>query len=171
MTHNQTLKIIRRFFWHLLVNKIASSILLTRSMRCFIYKLCGMEIRTRHINARCCFEAKNVKIGMGSFINYNCFFDGNATIEIGDNVAVAHQVMFCTSTHKIGSSTKRAGEWYVQPITVGNGCWIGARSTILPGVSIGAGCVIAAGSMVLKDCEPNCLYAGIPAKKVKELDP
>lgn len=36
-------------------------------------------------------------------------------------------------------------------------------------ITIGSGCVIAAGSVVIHDCEDNCLYAGNPAKKIKEL--
>lgn len=54
-------------------------------------------------------------------------------------------------------------------ITVGDGCWIGTNVTILPGVNIRNGCVIGAGSLVTKDCEPNGLYVGVPAKRIKEL--
>ncbi|MBS4209150.1 hypothetical protein KHA95_13895 [Bacillus sp. FJAT-50079] len=36
------------------------------------------------------------------------------------------------------------------PVIIGKGCWIGARSTILPGVVIGDGCVIAASSMLAR---------------------
>ncbi|QJA09391.1 acyltransferase [Romboutsia sp. CE17] len=78
--------------------------------------------------------------------------------------------MFCTSTHKIGDKSKRAGNFYSQNIKVGNGCWIGARATILPGVIIEDGCIIAAGSVVSKNCESNYLYAGIPAKKIRCLE-
>jgi acetyltransferase-like isoleucine patch superfamily enzyme len=41
---------------------------------------------------------------------------------------------------------------------------------VLPGVEIGAGCVIAAGSVVVKNTEPDGLYAGVPATRKKELD-
>lgn len=77
--------------------------------------------------------------------------------------------MFCSSTHKIGSEKKRAGDAVGNPIYIEDGCWIGARSLILPGVTIGKGTIIAAGSIVTKNCEPNSLYAGIPAKKIKHL--
>ena len=50
-----------------------------------------------------------------------------------------------------------------------DGCWICAGCTILPGVTIGEGCVIAAGSVVNKDCAPDGLYAGVPAKRIKDL--
>lgn len=56
------------------------------------------------------------------------------------------------------------------PIEIKDGCWIGAGSIILPGTIVGSGCVIAAGSLVKGECKPNCLYAGIPAKIIRELD-
>ncbi|WP_060664555.1 DapH/DapD/GlmU-related protein [Bacillus sp. CHD6a] len=79
------------------------------------------------------------------------------------------EVLFCTSTHEFGTCERRAGKPYGKPIKIGNGCWVGARVTILPGVTIGDGCIIAAGSVVTKDCESNSLYSGVPAKRVKGL--
>jgi maltose O-acetyltransferase len=40
---------------------------------------------------------------------------------------------------------------------------------LLPGVTVGDGCVIAAGSVVTGDCEPHGVYAGVPAKRVRDL--
>ncbi|QYR20593.1 acyltransferase [Paenibacillus sp. sptzw28] len=78
-------------------------------------------------------------------------------------------VLFCTSSHDPGTKHKRAGKNNGKPIIIGDGSWIGARSIILQGVTVGEGCIIAAGSLVNKDCEPNGLYAGIPAKRIKDL--
>jgi len=97
------------------------------------------------------------------------FFDGSAPIHIGKNCGIGMEVLFCTSTHLPGPPTERAGPVHPQPITVGDGCWIGARAVILPGVTIGEGCVIAAGAVVHRDCAPNSLYAGVPARRIKEL--
>ncbi|HJI67776.1 MAG TPA: hypothetical protein OIM01_05135 [Coriobacteriaceae bacterium] len=68
--------------------------------------------------------------------------------------------MFCCSTHSLGLAGRRAGETYNRDIYVGKGCWIGTRSTILPGVNIGNGSVIAAGAVVAKDVPANCLAGG-----------
>ena len=51
---------------------------------------------------------------------------------------------------------------------VGNDVWIGYGAIVLCGVTIGSGSIIAAGSVVTKDVEPYCIYAGVPAKKVAE---
>ena len=62
-----------------------------------------------------------------------------------------------------------AGQHNDLPVEVGEGCWIGGRCTILPGVSIGEGCVVAAGSVVASDCRAHGLFAGVPAVLKKEL--
>lgn len=53
-------------------------------------------------------------------------------------------------------------------VTIGDDVWIGYGSIILSGVNIGNGSIIAAGSVVTKDVEPYCIYAGVPAKKVSD---
>lgn len=106
-------------------------------------------------------------IGDSSFINQRCIL-GPGTI-IGSNVSLGHQVSLITATHKIGQSHKRAGEAVFLPIHIEDGCWIGANSTILGGITIGKGCIIAAGAVVNKDCESDSLYGGVPARFIKKL--
>ncbi|PAF37606.1 hypothetical protein CHH58_10380 [Terribacillus saccharophilus] len=116
------------------------------------------------------FNGLKVNVGNDSWINSNCFFDGdNENIHIGSNCGIGMQVLFCTSSHEIGYPGRRGGPVIKKPVIIGNGCWIGARATILPGVTIGEGCIVAAGSVVTKDCLPHGLYAGVPAKRVREL--
>ena len=107
--------------------------------------------------------------GGGTFINYNCFFDLGDDIVIGKNCNLAYNVTIMNSSHKIGTSKRRASENITAPTKIGNGVWIGANSVIFPGVTIGDGVIIGAGSLVTKDCEPDCLYAGHPAIKVRGL--
>ena len=61
------------------------------------------------------------------------------------------------------------GELIKSSIHIGKGCWIGANALIRPGVDIAAGRVIAAGAVVVKNCDANGLYAGVPARRVKDL--
>jgi acetyltransferase-like isoleucine patch superfamily enzyme len=51
---------------------------------------------------------------------------------------------------------------------VGENCFIGGRSLILPGVEIGDNCVVGAGSVVTKSVPPRCVVAGNPAKILRE---
>ncbi len=110
-------------------------------------------------------------IGKFCWINVGTFFNLGGKITIGDRVGIGHEVMFLTDTHAIGGAERRAGAVHALPITIGDGVWIGARATILPGVTIGAGAIIAAGSLVAKDVPANVLAGGVPAKVIKELEP
>ena len=87
-----------------------------------------------------------------------------ADIYIGARCDIGPSVEFITGSHVIGTSQRRAGKGTALPISVGDGCWIGARTLILGGVRIGAGCVVAAGSVVTRDVPANVLVAGVPAR-------
>ena len=92
-------------------------------------------------------------------------------MRIGAGCFLAMHVVVGTWTHEIGPEAQRAGPTSVRPVTIADGCWIGARATILPGVTVGRGCIVAAGAVVSGDCEPNGLYAGVPAVRKRDLVP
>jgi len=102
------------------------------------------------------------RLTVGSYCGFNvrCYFELTDRIVIGDHVAVGQDVMFLTRTHDISNPRRRAGDVRSAPIEIGNGSWIGARCTILPGVKIGAGSVIGASVTVAKDVPPNTLLMG-----------
>lgn len=143
------------------------------SIRMFLYRLVGLKIgENTRINPKCFFSTSNISIGCNSFINRFCeAHDGlmGGGILIGNNCYIAFNVVFCLVSHEIGASHMRAGKRFGGNIIIGDGSWIGANTTIMPNVIIGKGVVIAAGSLVNKDCEDNCLYAGVPARRIKEL--
>ena len=95
----------------------------------------------------------------------------NADIVIGSCCDIGPGVEFITGSHEAGSSRRRAGEGFAKSISIGDGVWIGAKSTILGGVTVGAGSIIAAGSLVRSNIPPNCLVAGIPAVIKRALPP
>ncbi len=102
------------------------------------------------------------RLSVGTYCGFNarCYFELADKITIGDHVAVGQDVMFLTRTHDTSNPLKRAGNTGSAPIEVGNGAWIGARCTILPGVKIGAGAVIGASVVVAKDVPANMLLMG-----------
>ena len=163
---------LARLYRDITLNGVCKSALLPRKVRWRALAWFGLDIGGAcTISPACWFGGTNVAIGAGSTVNYGVFFDNSARIELGSMVDVGMEVMFCTGTHEFGTPKRRAGRAHGSAITVGDGTWIGARAIILPGVTIGPGCVIAAGSVVVADCPPNGLYAGVPARLVRQLNP
>ena len=110
-------------------------------------------------------------IGSECWIGRDLTVTGNGDGYIGDRCDLAPGVMFVTGSHAIGDSHRRAGKGNNQPIRVGDGCWLGARATVLGGVTLGSGTVVAACACVAKDQPDNCLTGGVPAKIIRELEP
>lgn len=104
-----------------------------------------------------------LKLGSG-YIDRKAVIYCYKNISIGQNVMIAEDVMIRDSNnHSI------AYDGYVKesPVVIGNKVWIGARTTVLCGVTIGDGAVVAAGSVVTKDVPAHSLVGGIPAKVLK----
>lgn len=108
-------------------------------------------------------------IGSNCWIGAGLTVHGNGTVVIKDNVDFGPGVVLLTGGHKIGNSDRRAGDGESYNIEIENGCWIGARSTILGNTTIGDGSIVAACSCVINSVPDNSLAAGIPALVKKEL--
>ena len=164
------------FLYSFLINNVASSI--NQSTRDYIYKIVKFSNSSVNIRSKCYFQSPfTIEFGRNIFINKNCrFYNGygqdNARVIIHDNVTIGFDNVFVTTSHKIGESKYRADymDYYCSPIEIDDGVWITTNCTILPGVHIGRGCIIAAGAVVINDCEPNYLYGGVPAVKIRKLD-
>lgn len=111
---------------------------------------------------------KNLIIGERAWLNFGCVFDLEDQITIGDSVDIGHEVLFMTTTHEIGNQSRRAAKRITKPIVIENGVWLGARCTILPGITIGEGSIVAAGAVVTKDVAPNTIVGGVPATVLRQ---
>lgn len=160
---------LNRYFSYVILNTVAGSFLCPMRLRRLIYKLFGHNVCM--VYSGCFIGVGNgkLRVGQNSYCNYRCFFDLGNDITIGDNCSIAYNVTFVNSTHIIGNSEHRAEGVVNYPIVIEDGVWIGANATIMPGVTIAKGCVIAAGALVTKTTEPNGLYAGVPSKRIKNL--
>lgn len=157
----------RRFYR----NSVLGSDLLPPALRVRALRRTGIGLGAVSLYDHCYFGSTDVVIGDGSFVNAEVFFDSAGGISIGRDCAIGMRTLLLTSGHGVGPSGRRAGPVERRPISIGDGCWIGAGVTILPGVSVGRGCVVAAGAVVTRDCEPDSLYAGVPARLVRALGP
>ena len=107
-----------------------------------------------------------------AFINVGAFIDGSSNVTLEEGVRVGPYVKILSGTHEFRQNEMRrslADPTIPRPVLIKRGCWIGFGASILPGVTIAEGCIIAAGALIKDDTDPNCLYAGVPARKVKHL--
>jgi maltose O-acetyltransferase len=138
-----------------------------------LYNWAGVHLgKNVRMHSAVLFESTNVIVGENSWIGSQVVLipSNSAEICIGSNCDIAPGCLFVVGTHELGTPLRRAGTGKSLPIFIGNGTWIGAKTTILGGVSIGNGVVIAAGSLVRTDIPSNTLFAGVPAKFVRKLD-
>ena len=151
------------------LNVIAGATVSPRILRFLLYRAWGVRTQTYNIGAHCFVGGGRLTLGRSTYVNFGCFFDTSAPITIGARCALGPQVAILTSSHDLGPVHQRAGQLSASPVEIGDGCWIGARATILPGVTLGPGAVVAAGACVTADCEPNSLYGGVPARLLRSL--
>ena len=88
-------------------------------------------------------------------------------IKIGKGTWIAPNVGIITQNHDLKDLKKAA---LAEDVIIGEECWIGMNSVILPGVILGDHTIVGALSLVNKSfIEGNCLIAGNPAKKIRDL--
>lgn len=107
----------------------------------------------------------NLEVGDHSWIGENAWIDSLDKIKIGNDVCISQGTYFCTGNHDWSDPCFGL---ILKPIVIEDGAWVGARSTVLPGVTVASHSIIAAGTTIAKDTEPYMIYSGNPATAVKK---
>ena len=104
-----------------------------------------------------------------NFWTFGCYFQNiEGKIYIGKGTYIAPNVGIITSNHNIDDLKKHKNG---EDVIIGENCWIGMNSVILPGVILGNHTVVGAGSVVTKSFEDgNCVIAGNPAKRIERIN-
>ena len=114
---------------------------------------------------------KNLIIGSGVTIGpYSNIFN-YVNVEIEDDVELGPCLHIQTNDHVWGDKNAALGKQGAKmgKVFIGYGVFIGARVTILQGVTIKRLSVIAAGSVVTRSLESGAIYGGIPAKRLQSV--
>lgn len=130
---------------------------------------------------------------IGCYERCTFFVDRGAVLTIGDNVGMSQAALICHKSIIIGNNVKIGGGVCIydtdfhsldpvirrssedlknraeKPVVIGNDVFIGAKSIILKGVTIGENSVIGAGSVVTKSVPANQIWAGNPAKFIRNI--
>lgn len=115
-----------------------------------------------------CDYGYNIYCGENVFFNINCVVLDEAKVTIGSNVLFGPGVQLYTASHPLDKILRKTHK-ISKTITIGDDCWIGGNTVILPGITIGNGCVIGAGSVITKNIPDDSLAVGNPAKVIRKL--
>lgn len=124
------------------------------------------------------FESLGGRIGENSFFNIGFTVSPNnnlSYLHIGKNVSIAPNVICICESNANNGDEINSYEYVKNKLTeakeivIEDEVWIGANVTILPGVTIGRCTIIGAGSVVTKDLDSYSVYAGSPARKIRDI--
>jgi acetyltransferase-like isoleucine patch superfamily enzyme len=141
---------------------------------------------------------ENLKLNNGNRHNVigrqqRCIFWVDGELIIQDNVGISSTAIVCEKSIKIGNNVKIGGNTVIYDtdfhsldpqirnsksdkksaislsVIIEDNVFIGAHSTILKGVTIGENSIVGACSVITKNIPPNEIWAGNPAKKIKNI--
>jgi len=131
-----------------------------------------------------CFLAENatiigdVEMGEDCSVWFQAIVRGDVnSIRIGNKVNIQDAaIIHCTyerAATRIGNNVSIGHRAIVHGCTIHDNVLVGMGAMIMDNAVVNSNCLVAAGAVVLENSvlESNCIYAGIPAKKVKELSP
>ncbi len=115
----------------------------------------------------------NVTMGNDVFFNRGCYVAVHSKLTIGNYCLFGEGVSIHDENHVVGlGSEPIASRGFVtKPVIIGNNVWVGAKATILPGITIGDNAVVGANAVVTHDVPANTIVGGIPARILREIEP
>lgn len=116
-------------------------------------------------------NGERIEIGARSHIGEQCALwagDQTGRIVIGADALFGPQVYITVANYRFdaGAPVMRQ-ERSERDVVIGADVWLGARVTVLPGVTIGDGSIVAAGAVVTEDVPPGSIAAGVPARVIR----
>ena len=112
---------------------------------------------------------QNLELGNNVTIQPMTYIEASGGVKIGSDTSIAHGVSIMSETHNTSDRDelfKNQGMTY-KPVVIGEDTWIGAKATIVAGVTIGNKAIIGANSVVTKDVPDYAIVVGSPARIIK----
>ena len=141
------------------------------SLKRFLLRIAGIKVgeNSKIVGKIKIGTVANLSIGKECWIGSGLSIYGNGNVYIEDKCDLAPDIAFITGTHRVGTKERRAGKGISQNIRIEESCWIGARVTIMGGVTVFKSSIIGTCSLVTKDIKSDVIAFGIPAKEIKQL--
>ena len=152
------------------------NLLISRDAKFYNPSTIALESNIR-IDDFCILSAEKGGIQIASYVHIACFTSliGKAPIKVGRFSNLSSRVSIYSSSDDYSGETMtnpmvpeelknvRSAEVVVDEHVI-----IGCNATVLPGVTLSQGVAVGAHSLINSDCEAFKIYAGIPAKAIKE---
>lgn len=103
-------------------------------------------------------------IGKNAWIGENVWIDNLTEVTIGPNCCISQGALLLTGNHNYKSTLF---DLMVAPITLEEGVWIGARSTVCPGVVCKSHAILTVNSVATQNLAPYSIYSGNPAQFIR----
>lgn len=156
----------KQFFWYVVGAPFVQHRLTPSRWKCWMLRAFGASIG-QGVRIKPGVRIKfpwRLTVGNYVWIGEEAWLDNLAPITLESNVCLSQSVYLCTGNH---DWSHPHFQLMTAPILIEQGCWIAARSTIGPGVTVGQGAVLTLGSVTGKSLDSMTIYAGNPAQPVK----
>lgn len=135
-----------------------------------LFRRCGRNVR---FDPRGVYSFGNIEIGSDVFIGRGAMLSSEKSIRIGNKVMIGPGLAIMGGDHNFAVPGRcmfdvhEKRETDDRDVVIEDDVWIGARVTILKGVTLGTGSVVAAGSVVTRDVAPYTIAGGVPARLLR----
>jgi putative colanic acid biosynthesis acetyltransferase WcaF len=154
--------------WHFVGAPILRSNCLPFStIKCWILRVFGASVG-RDVYIKPGVRVKfpwYLTIGDHCWIGEDTWIDNLAQVSVGSHVCVSQGAYLCTGNHDWRTPNMKL---FRRPIKLQNGCWVGARATVCPGIEIGVGAILTVGSVATKNIPPYEIWVGNPARYARD---
>lgn len=108
-------------------------------------------------------------VGDRAFLGVGSVLVARHGIQIGNDALIGEYVSIRDQDHALDRDDRARGGFTSSPIVIGDNVWLGAKVTVIQGVTIGNNVVVGANSVVTHDLPDNCVAVGAPARVVRHL--
>ena len=136
-------------------------------LKCWLLRFFGAKVG-KGVNIK---PSVNIKypwrftIGNYCWIGENVWIDNIEDVVIGNNCCISQGAMLLCGNHNYKKSTF---DLILGKIVLEDGAWIGAKSTVCPGVTVKSHAILTVGSVATKDLQPYTIYQGNPALPIHQ---
>ena len=108
-------------------------------------------------------------VGARTIFGHHCTLAARELVQIGDDCLIAEMVSIRDHDHcfdRLDIPIREQGA-SIAPVQIGRNVWLGAKVTVLKGVTIGDNAIVGANAVVTKDIPENAIAVGIPARVIR----